>query len=301
MRTLLVAGAINTDLVASVLRAPEAGETVVGGTFAQHGGGKGANQAVAAARSGAQVALVSAVGDDAFAVARRADLQRDRINTDAVATFAGVASGIAMIVVDEHGENRICDLPGARAHLTPAAVEAAYTSVRPDAILATNELSTDALRALFQHAHQHSVPVWFNVAPYTESARGLIPLVDTLIVNRGEAEDILGERGSEAPAHEIAVGLRQQGVSRVVLTVGAHGVRGFDGRDNFDIRALPVDVVDTTGAGDTFCGAWASELLRGSSFADALAYANRAAAISVTRHGAQSSIPTRADVMRLHG
>lgn len=296
MKTLLVAGAINTDLVAQVQRVPEAGETVVGGTFAEFGGGKGANQAVAAARSGAAVALVSAVGNDAYGQTRLRDLQADGIDTDAIATLTDAASGIAIIIVEESGENRICDLPGAREHLTPDIVSQAFAEVQPDALLATNELPAECLRTLFAEAQQAGVPVWFNVAPYTESARGLIPLVDTLMVNRGEAEDILGVRGDEYPVNELAAGLRQQGVNRVVMTLGGDGVRGFDVDREFEIGALPVNAVDTTGAGDTFCGAWAAEMMRGSSFAEALDYANRAAAISVTRLGAQSSIPHRDEV-----
>ncbi|MCA9834569.1 MAG: ribokinase [Thermomicrobiales bacterium] len=298
MKTLLVAGAINTDLVAQVERAPEVGETVIGGTFAEFGGGKGANQAVAAARSGASVALVSAVGDDAYGEARLRGLRADGIDTGAIATMSGSASGIAIIIVEASGDNRICDLPGAREHLTPDAVSQAYIAIQPDAVLATNELSPDCLRVLFSQARQAGVPVWFNVAPYTESARGLIPLVDTLMVNRGEAEDILGVRGHEYPIDELAAGLRQQGVKRVVMTLGGDGVRGFDGDADFVVPALQVHAVDTTGAGDTFGGAWAAETLRGAGFSEALNYANRAAAVSVTRPGAQSSIPTRDEVLR---
>lgn len=292
----MVVGAINTDLIAFVDRAPRAGETVAGGHYEQHGGGKAANQAVSAARSGANVVLLSAVGSDDFGHARLAGLKADGIDTTQVAVLEEVASGVAIIIVESSGENRICDLPGAREHITPEICIAAYEQTRPTAILSANELGLDCQRALFERAAQDGVPVWFNIAPFSSEARALVSLVDTLIVNQGEAEDILQARDQGKTVQELASGLRELGVNRVVMTLGADGVLGFDGDGEYSIAAESVQVVDTTGAGDTFCGAWAAEILRGTSFTDALAYANHAAAISVTRRGAQASIPTRAEV-----
>lgn len=296
MSRLLVAGAINTDLIAFVERAPRAGETVAGGHFEQHGGGKAANQAVAAARSGAEVSLLSAVGADDFGSARLSALESEGIHTGSIVTMESVASGVAIIVVESSGENRICDLPGAREQMTPDQCIAAYEQARPAVILSANELSLTCQRALFERARQDGIPVWFNVAPFSEDARQLIPFVDTLIANRGEAEDILGVREGDHSIDQLAIELRKLGVQNIVMTLGAEGVRGFDGDQEYTVAALPVDVVDTTGAGDTFCGVWAAEILRGASFSDALTYGNRAAAISVTRRGAQSSIPTRDEV-----
>lgn len=296
MSRLLVVGAINTDLIAFVERAPLAGETVAGGHFEQHGGGKAANQAVAAARSDADVALLSAVGADDFGSARLEALKSEGIDTSAILTMDNVASGVAIIVVESSGENRICDLPGAREQMTPAACIDAYERMQPTALLVANEFSLECNRALFKRARQNGVPVWFNVAPYSDEARELIPLVDTLLVNRGEAEDILDVRGDDHSIDELASGLRRLGVQRVVITLGADGVRGFDGDQDFAIQPESVTAVDSTGAGDAFCGAWAAEMMRGSTFERALAYANHAASISVTRRGAQSSIPTRDEV-----
>ena len=293
MSGLLVVGAINTDLIAFVERAPHAGETVAGGHFEQHGGGKAANQAVAAARSGAQVSLLSAVGSDDFGRARLDALRAEGIDTTSIATLDNVASGVAIIVVESTGENRICDLPGAREQMTPELCLEAYERAQPEALLATNEFSLSCNRAIFERAQQDAVPIWFNVAPFSGEARELVPLVDTLMVNRGEAEDILEVRGSDHSIDQLASGLRELGVNQVVITLGSDGVRGFDNDRDYTIPAEQVTAVDTTGAGDTFCGAWAAETLRGSSFKDALSYANRAAAISVTKRGAQSSIPTR--------
>lgn len=301
MGGLLVAGAINTDLIAYVERAPQAGETVAGGHFEQHGGGKAANQAVAAARSGAEVALLSAVGADDFGTARLEALAGEAIDVSAITSFDDVASGVAIIVVEASGENRICDLPGAREKMTPEQCLKAYERTQPEAILSANELSFACHQALFERAQQDGIPVWYNVAPFSTDARELLAFVDTLIVNRGEAEDILGVRGQDHSIDDLAAGLRDLGVKRVVVTLGSDGARGFDDEGDYTVPAEPVNPIDTTGAGDTFCGAWASEMSRGASFADALAYANRAAAISVTRRGAQSSIPTRDEVEEARG
>lgn len=293
---LLVVGAINTDLIAFVERAPLAGETVAGGHFEQHGGGKAANQAVAAARSGADVSLLSAVGADDFGSARLVALKAEGIETTSIVTLDDVASGVAIIVVESSGENRICDLPGAREQMTSQLCIDAYERVQPEALLVANEFSLSCNRALFERAQQYGVPIWFNVAPFSDEARELVPLVDTLMVNRGEAEDILDVRGNDHSIDQLASGLRDLGVNRVVITLGPDGVRGFDSERDYSIPSEPVTAVDTTGAGDAFCGAWSAEMLRGSSFEHALSYANRAASISVTRRGAQSSIPTRDEV-----
>lgn len=297
MGTLLVTGAINTDLIAFVERAPEAGETVAGGYFEQHGGGKAANQAVAAARSGASVALLGAVGQDKFGENRLKELQDDGIDTTGVIVVEGSASGVAIIIVESSGENRISDLPGAREHLTAEQCLAAINAAEPAALLVANELSHSCLQTLFNAANERGIPVWFNVAPYSYEARALVPLVDTLIVNRGEAEDILGIRGAGRGIAELAASLTELGAANVIVTLGAEGVVGYHGEREFLIPAEKVTPVDTTGAGDTFCGAWAAEVLRGASFEDALAYGNRAAAISVTRRGAQTSIPSRSEIV----
>lgn len=297
MNRLLVVGAINTDLIAFVERAPLAGETVAGGHFEQHGGGKGANQAVAAARSGADVALLSAVGADDFGKARLDALTAEGIDTSGISTLDDVASGVAIIVVEPSGENRICDLPGAREEMTPELCLEAYESLRPSALLVANELPLECNRMLFKRAQQDDVPVWYNVAPFSRDARELLSLVDTLMVNRGEAEDLLDARGANKSVEELASGLRDLGVHRVVITLGADGVRGFDAERDYQVPSEQVTAVDSTGAGDAFGGAWAAEMMRNASFEDALQYANKAAAISVTRRGAQSSIPTRDEIL----
>ncbi|MGN6484746.1 MAG: PfkB family carbohydrate kinase, partial [Thermomicrobiales bacterium] len=203
---VLVGGAINTDLVATVERAPEAGETISGKGFAIFGGGKGANQAVAAARAGAHVALIGAVGEDDFGSARRADLERDGIDLAFVHTTREAASGVALITVEASGENRIAYIPGAVATVTPETAKAAVDAVRPAVVLAPNELTQTTLLELFGSAMDCGAAVIFNAAPDPELARGLLPLVDVLIVNEGEAAAIADLEG-EIPIHELIAAL----------------------------------------------------------------------------------------------
>ena len=295
-RRILVAGAINTDLVANVDRAPEAGETITGHSFAIHSGGKGANQAVAACRAGAHTVMLGGVGEDDFGSGRKADLASDGVDITWVATVNTVSSGVALITVEASGENRISYIPAATSHVAPDYCQRAIAAIRPDAILSANELSLECHKAIFTWAQRHEVPVIFNAAPYSPEAVGLLPLVDVLVVNRGEAAALQGEKAHGKSAADLAVGLRRIGARDIVITLGDEGAYALHGNDSFAEPALEVDVVDTTGAGDTFCGAFAATLLEGASFRDAVRYANAAGAIAATRPGAQSSIPRRAEV-----
>lgn len=297
--TVLVCGAINTDLVAYVDHAPESGETITGRSFEMHGGGKGANQAVAAARSGASACMLGGVGQDDFGDARRAGLAADGIDTARIQVFDDVSSGVALITVEASGENRISYIPAATLAVTPDHARETVESVHPGLVLAANELSLGCHRAIFGWASDNGVPVVFNVAPYSDEARELLPLVNTLVVNRGEARALLKEEDRDCPAEELGRGLVGLGATRVVVTLGADGVLGVSGDELIHVEGLEVNAVDTTGAGDTFCGAFAARLNEGASFEDALRYGNAAGALSVTKHGAQPSIPTRADVQKV--
>jgi ribokinase len=297
--TVLVCGAINTDLVAYVDRAPESGETITGRSFEMHGGGKGANQAVAAARSGARVCMLGGVGKDDFGDARRAGLAADGIETTRIQVFDDVSSGVALITVESSGENRISYIPAASLEVTPEHARETVESVLPELVLAANELSLACHKAVFGWASENGVPVVFNVAPYSDESRELLPLVDTLIVNRGEARALLNEADQDCPPEELGRGLVALGANRVVVTLGADGVIGVSGNHLIRIEGIDIDAVDTTGAGDTFCGAFAARMNQGATFEDALRYGNAAGALSVTRRGAQPSIPTRAEVDRL--
>lgn len=297
--TVLVCGAINTDLVAYVDRAPEAGETITGRSFEMHGGGKGANQAVAAARSGATACMLGGVGRDDFGDARRAGLAAEGIDTTRIQVFDDVSSGVALITVEASGENRISYIPAATLAVTPEHARETVESVRPALVLSANELSLACHQAVFGWANENDVPIVFNVAPYSDEARKLLPMVDTLVVNRGEARALLDEDDENCPAEELGRGLVSLGATRVVVTLGEDGVLGISGDELVHVAGANVHAVDTTGAGDTFCGAFAARLNEGASFEEALRYGNVAGALSVTKHGAQPSIPTRTEVERM--
>ena len=292
---VVVAGAINTDLVAVVDRAPEAGETITGRSFAFFGGGKGANQAVAARRTGSAVALVGAVGDDGFGRDRRDQLAADGIDLDGVVTLEGVASGVALITVEIEGENRIAYVPGPTLRITDSQVCEALDRIRPAVYLRPNEVPADAARAGLRRAKELGAITILNAAPDPEQARDLLGEVDYLIVNEVEARALLGR---DAAIDEVARLLAIEADLRVVLTAGHRGAFGVDGDAMLHVIAPQVEVVDTTGAGDTFCGALATRISEGEPFEAALRWAVHAAALATTVAGAQPSIPTREAVER---
>lgn len=290
---IVVAGAINTDLVAVVERAPEAGETVTGQSFHIYSGGKGANQAVAAQRSGAAVAMVGAVGDDTFGCDRRDELGRDGIDLVGVRQIDGMASGVALITVEQEGENRIAYVPGPTLMIDAEQVRATVFRIRPAVYLQPNEVPVEAAKAGLRAARDVGAVTILNAAPDPEKVHELLADVDHLIVNEGEAAALLGRMGSFA---EMAEGLAQESGVSVVLTAGAEGAYGVHGGEAVHVPAPPVTVVDTTGAGDTFCGAFATRIARGDTFADATRWAVAAASLSAQKAGAQPSIPTATDV-----
>lgn len=285
---IVVAGAINTDLVAVVERAPEAGETVTGASFDVFGGGKGANQAVASRRAGASVALVGAVGDDAFGSDRRRDLASDGIDLGGVVQIDGMASGVALITVEREGENRIAYVPGPTLRVTGEQIRAVLDRMRPVVYLQPNEVVPEAAAEALAHAKSIGAMTVLNAAPDPTLTRPLLDWVDVLVVNSVEASALLGRREAYA---EAAAALAESSNSSVVLTAGHQGAFGFHGGNAFQVPVPAVDVVDTTGAGDTFCGAFAARIARGDSFREAVRWAVCAASIATTRAGAQASIP----------
>lgn len=287
---VLVAGAINTDLVAQVDRAPGPGETVTGSAFSIHPGGKGANQAVSVARSGIPVAILGAVGTDEFGSARLDDLRAEGISIDWVTVLEDLPSGVAMIFVETGGENRIAYVPGATSRVRPEVGERAMSEYSPRMVLATNELPPETLFALFTQAGLTSIAVVFNATPEPETAYPLLEHVDILIVNEGEARAI-ANRPEGATPEQLLEGLQALGPRGVVITLGAEGVIGRYGGQGFRHQPPPVEVVDTTGAGDTFCGTLVAELMDGADLSEAARVGVYAGALAVTKVGAQPSIP----------
>jgi ribokinase len=284
---IAVVGSINLDLVVAVERHPAPGETVVGGDCRQLPGGKGANQAVAAARLGAEVAMVGRVGADAQGAWLREGLWTEGVAVEHVREDRQAPTGVAMIAVDARGENTIVVSPGANARVDARDVAAASELVgAADVVLVQHEVPAEAVAAAISTA---GGTVVLNPAP----ARGLAAPVDVLVPNRGELETLAGGRGDPVTlARSIAA------ARAVVVTLGAEGAVVVEGERAERVRAPQVEVVDTTGAGDAFCGALAEAMAGGATVVEAARWAVRVAAVSVTRAGAQGGLPRREDVPR---
>lgn len=298
---VLVAGATNTDLVARVHRAPEQGETVTGSRFDVFGGGKGANQAVAAARSGAPVAMLGAVGPDDFGRDRLADLRGDGIDVAGVAVIDDVASGVALITVEAGGDNRIAYVPGATLKVTTEPALAALARYRPTVVLTTLELPLPTLSALYEAARASGATILLNATPEAASGKDLARQANVLIVNETEVVDLLGGERGKRSWEAIATALRELGPSTVVITLGGDGALVATGDRVEMLPAPPVEVVDTTAAGDAFCGAMAARLAAGDDVLAAAKYGVRAASLSVTKAGAQPSIPAADAIEHMAG
>ncbi|MFG2571244.1 ribokinase [Streptomyces sp. NPDC048481] len=294
---LLVVGSANADLVIGVERRPAAGETVLGSDLAVHPGGKGANQAVAAARLGARTALLARVGDDAHGRLLLDAQQAAGVDTAGVLA-GGAPTGVALITVDPSGDNSIVVSPGANGRLTPEDVRAASALVRASRVVSAQlEIPLETVVAVAASLGPDSRFV-LNPSPPRPLPVVLLAACDPLIVNEHEAKVILGEAGDTASEPEDwARLLLAKGPRSVVVTLGARGalVASADGGVR-RVAPVKVDAVDTTGAGDAFTAALAWRLGRGASLEEAAAYAARVGAVSVTRQGAQESFPTAEEV-----
>ncbi len=290
---VLVAGAINTDLVVGVERAPHAGETVTGHSFAIFGGGKGANQAVAARRAGAQVALIGAVGSDDFGSARIADLRAEGIDVADVHIRDGVSSGVAAITVEAGGENRIAYVPGATSTVTPEEARAALHRVRPALVLTTLEPPRDALAGLLDAAVENGITTMLCASPEPAVARPLLSRIDVLVVNRGEAVALIEIADDELTDQELVRRISELGPRTVLLTLGKEGAIAAIDREVIRQAAFDVEVIDTTGAGDAFTGTVAAALAAGRSTTEALSRGVAAGSLATTKEGAQPSMPRK--------
>jgi ribokinase len=291
---VVVLGSVNVDLVVDVDRLPSAGETVTGGTFARHHGGKGANQAVAAARLGASVSFVGAVGDDAFGVESRASLGIESIDVSGLAVLNGAPTGVALIVVDEAGENQIAVASGANL-----AYDATIWNGRPepqssDVFLSGFEVSIDAVVSGAQRYAAAGALVVINPAPAMELPAGLLATRPILVPNEGEAQTLTGESDPVTAARVLAA----RSGAPVVVTLGPMGAVVVQDGEFVRIPAPLVEAVDATGAGDAFVGALAAELAVGRSLTEAVQFAVHAASLSVRAAGAREGMPKRSEVER---
>lgn len=302
MPKVIVFGSMNMDLSISAPRMPEAGETLAGSDFLTNAGGKGANQAVAAARLGAPTHMLAAVGEDAFGEQLAAGLAASGVDVSGVRRLAGTSTGVAVIVRTE-GENRIVLSSGANHALSGEDVTADLRRVarQGDVLLVQGECDAAATEAALRTAYELGLVTIFNPAPARPVPDDLWPCVDLVCLNETECEVMCGVLPADAETCRAAAGrLRALGAGAVVITLGGAGSFGVD-VDGSELRApaAPARVVDTTGAGDTFIGALAAGRVRGLALEAAMRWGARAAALTVSRLGAQQSIPTAEEVEAL--
>lgn len=295
---VVVIGSLNMDLVTRAPRLPRGGETLIGQSFTTVSGGKGANQAVAAARLGAQVSMVGCVGTDAYGQELRGALLAEQIDCQAVSIVDG-ASGVALIVVDDNSQNAIVIVAGANGELTPRVIDRFDTVLQAaDVIICQLEVPDATVGHALKRGRELGKTVILNPAPASRPLPAdWYASIDYLIPNESEASALSGlSVDSLATAETAATRLIAMGAGKVIITLGAQGSLFANGIGFEHFPAPTVKAVDTTAAGDTFVGGFAAALASGKSEAEAIRFGQVAAALSVTRAGAQPSIPTLSDV-----
>jgi len=297
---VLVVGSLNTDFTVALPRLPGPGETVLGGTLAVDAGGKGANQAAAARRLGAEVRMIGCVGADDGGHRLRQALADLGVGVDGVGSAPGVSTGAALILVDARGQNQIGVAPGANHALTVEMAAGREADVRwAGAVLCQLETPLPVVRWALSTARRHGVITVLNPAPAADLPDDLLALADYLTPNAGEATALTGMAVSDPDtAREAATRLVARGARHVIVTLGAQGALACDGAEALYFPAFPVTAVDTTGAGDAFNGGLATGLAAGGSVEQAVPLASAAAALACTRPGAQAALPDRQDVER---
>ncbi|MCX7078004.1 MAG: ribokinase [Pseudomonas sp.] len=298
---VVVIGSLNMDLVTRAERLPRAGETLIGESFATVSGGKGANQAVASARLGAEVSMVGCVGADVYGEQLRAALLAEQIDCRAVTTVGG-SSGVALIVVDDSSQNAIVIVAGANGLLTPEVVTGFDAVLQAaDVIICQLEVPMQTVGYTLKRGRELGKTMILNPAPASSPlAADWYSSIDYLIPNESEASALSGLPVDSLKTAEVAASrLIAAGAGKVIITLGAQGSLFANGQSFEHFPALKVKAVDTTAAGDTFVGGFASALAGGKSEAEAIRFGQIAAALSVTRAGAQPSIPTLSDVQAI--
>lgn len=297
-KPIVVVGSLNMDLVMRTPRVPVGGETLNGHEFSTLPGGKGANQAVACARLGSRVRMIGQVGDDGFGKTLRDGLAADGIDVSGVRTTSAAGTGVAMILVEDIGQNRIVLAAGANGALTPADIDAQASVIEGAALLVVQlEVPLPVVQQAIAIAHRAGVAVLLNPGPAAPLPEAIWPQIDILVPNESEAALLAGIPVSDAASAGAAAKIfRQRGVDCVLVTLGAQGVAVIDAAGERHLPAQVVKAVDTTAAGDTFIGGLAAGLVEGMSVDAAAALGQSASALCVTRHGAQPSIPYRREI-----
>lgn len=300
---VVVVGSVNIDLVVTVAELPGPGETVIGGRFAQHHGGKGGNQAVAAARLGVETAFVGAVGGDAFGLEARAALEAEGIDVGGLVTLDDEVTGVALILVGEGGENSIAVASGANASLRIAHVRVALDalSLRPDdVVLVGHEIPTAVTREALRLGRRAGATTVLNPAPAGDLGPEILALADVLTPNRGELATLVGGgRPSAGPAAAAVLGGAPK--RAILVSLGADGALLVRSTGTTPLPAPSVEAIDTVGAGDTLNGALAAGLASGLDLPDAARRAVAAASLAVTRAGAREGMPTAAELRAFGG
>ena len=284
---ITIVGSINMDIVVQMDKFPKQGETILGQLFTTIPGGKGANQAVAAARLGSHVQIVGAVGDDSFGKELRRNLNEENIKTSYVETTQ-TSTGIANILLYEN-DNRIIVVPGANFDVTPQVVENARSIIEQSKMVVLQlEIPTETIEYTLKLCKELNVPVLFNPAPAASFNMEWMPYISYLTPNETECALLFGD--------ELEVALEKY-PNQLIITLGADGARYFDGEKHVHVAGYKTKAVDTTGAGDTFNGALAYALTTGKTIEEAVSFANYAASLSVEKFGAQGGMPSLEEVL----
>ena len=276
---------------------PQPGDTVLGSDVQTFPGGKGANQAAAAAKAGGQVKMLGRVGTDGYGEKLRTALADAGVDTDLVQSIEG-PSGLALITVDEAGQNIIVVSSGANRQLSPADIKEKYFE-GVKLVLMQLETPLETITEVSRLAHKRDIPVALNAAPAQALSKDLLQNLSYLIVNEGEAAFLSRQLGSDSDEALDIAPLLEAGVGAVIVTLGSEGVTWQSNGDGETLRAHSVEVIDTTAAGDAFCGALAVRLAEGASLEEAVAFANAAGALAATKEGAQPSLPERREIEQL--
>lgn len=297
MSKILVIGSSNLDLIVKMDHFPAVGETLEGETFMQALGGKGANQAIAASRSGSEVKFITSLGNDIYGKNILKNLNEQGINMSECLMNENVPTGTAMIWVDNNGENSIVIIPGANIMLTPDYISEIEDEIEnADIIMLQMEIPFETVKTICKIASQRGKKVMLNVAPARKLDSTILKSVHVLVVNETEAELITSENISDIGDEAILDKLLAMGAENVVLTIGSKG-SVFKNKDTFHrIPAFKVNPIDTTAAGDTYCGALAVGIGNGNSWEEAMIFASAAAALCVTKMGAQPAIPGKNEI-----
>jgi ribokinase len=301
MGKILVIGSTNMDIIAMVDHLPVPGETVGNAVLARAHGGKGANQAVAAARAGGEVTFITCVGEDDDGKKMLEGFREDGIYIDHIKLIPGVPTGTALILVDRNGENSIAVAPGANNHLSNAIIDKAEPLIKEtDLILLQLEIPYHTIQHICKMAARHQKRIILNPAPARELDKDVLRSLEYLVLNETEAEIITGQKVTDDNMETVCRAILEMGPGHIILTLGSRGSYIFDKKVRQRVAGFAVKAVDSTAAGDTFCGAFAVSILSGNrDIVGAVRFANAAGALSVTRQGAQTSIPEVTEIEQL--